>query len=109
MGGISTKVSSAEEMNGENDTKQLTKPQVDAELEKLKGVTQEEAAAFAAKAVAEAEVAMALAEDAARAAEIAENDAETAVAFLEALTLSLKDRNANSTVVNPSFVRISMR
>jgi hypothetical protein len=23
--------------------------------------------------------------------------------------LSLKDRNANSTVVNPSFVRISMR
>jgi len=53
LGGISTKVYSAEEMNGENNAKQLTKPQVDADLEKMKGMTKEEAAAFAAKAVAE--------------------------------------------------------
>jgi len=99
LGGISTKVYSAEEMNGENNAKQLTKPQVDADLEKMKGMTKEEAAAFAAKAVAEAEVAIAEAEEAARIAELAENDAETAKAFLEAVTLSMRDRNAASMML----------
>jgi len=99
LGGISTKVYSAEEMNGDNNAKQLTKPQVDAELEKMKGMTKEEAAAFAAKAVAEAEVAIAEAEEAARIAELAENDAETAKAFLEAVTLSMRDRNAASMML----------
>jgi len=93
-------VYSAEEMNGENNAKQLTKPQVDADLEKMKGMTKEEAAAFAAKAVAEAEVAIAEAEEAARIAELAENDAETAKAFLEAVTLSMRDRNAASMVLS---------
>ncbi|OEL27365.1 Single myb histone 1 [Dichanthelium oligosanthes] len=98
LGGISTRVYSAEEMHGENNAKHLTKPQVDAELEKMKGMTKEEAAVFAAKAVAEAEVAMSEAEEAARVAEAAENDAEAAKAFLEAVTSSIRDRNAASTV-----------
>lgn len=85
-------------MNGENHSKQLTKPQVDAELEKMKVMTKEEAAVFAAKAVAEAELAIAEAEEAARVAEAAENDADTAKAFLEAVTSSVRDRNAASMV-----------
>ncbi|ONM40899.1 Telomere repeat-binding factor 1 [Zea mays] len=97
LGGISTKVSSSEGMNTENNNvKRLTKPQVVAELEKMKGMTREEAAAFAAKAVAEAEVAMAEAEEAARVAEAAENDAEAAKAFLDAVILSMRNRNAAS-------------
>ncbi|KAF8670934.1 hypothetical protein HU200_050203 [Digitaria exilis] len=98
LDGISAKVHSAGEINGENNSEQLTKPQVDAELEKMKVMTKEEAAAFAAKAVAEAELAIAEAEEAARVAEAAENDAEAAKAFLEAVTLSVRDRNAASTV-----------
>ncbi|XP_062214023.1 single myb histone 1-like [Phragmites australis] len=94
LGGKSTKVYSTEEMNGENNVKQLTKLQVDAELEKMKGMTKEEAAAFAAKAVAEAEVAIAEAEEAARVAEAAETDAEAAKAFLDAVTSTMKNRNA---------------
>ncbi|EES00984.1 single myb histone 1 [Sorghum bicolor] len=100
LGGISTKVSSAEGMNtGKNNAKRLTKPQVVAELEKMKGMTKEEAAAFAAKAVAEAEVAIAEAEEAARVAEAAENDAEAAKAFLDAVTLSMRSRNAASMML----------
>lgn len=99
-GGISTKVSSAEGMNTENNNaKRLTKPQVVAELEKMKGMTKEEAAAFAAKAVAEAEVAIAEAEEAARVAEAAENDAEAAKAFLDAVTSSMRSRNAASMML----------
>ncbi|CAO2190867.1 unnamed protein product [Urochloa humidicola] len=99
LAGISTKVYSAEEMNGENNIKRLTKPQVDADLEKAKGMTMEEAAAFAAKAVAEAEVAIAAAEEAAKAAEAAENNAEAANAFLEAVTLSLRNKNTASMML----------
>ncbi|ONM40901.1 Telomere repeat-binding factor 1 [Zea mays] len=100
LGGISTKVSSSEGMNTENNNvKRLTKPQVVAELEKMKGMTREEAAAFAAKAVAEAEVAMAEAEEAARVAEAAENDAEAAKAFLDAVILSMRNRNAASMIL----------
>ncbi|XP_066312074.1 single myb histone 1-like isoform X2 [Miscanthus floridulus] len=99
-GGISTKVSSAKGMDTENNNaKRLTKPQVVAELEKMKGMTKEEAAAFAAKAVAEAEVAIAEAEEAARVAEAAENDAEAAKAFLDAVTLSMRSRNAASMML----------
>ncbi|XP_062203686.1 single myb histone 1-like [Phragmites australis] len=99
LGGKSTKVYYSEEMNGENNVKQLTKPQVDAELEKMKGMTKEEAAAFAAKAVAEAEVAIAEAEEAARVAEAAETDAEAAKAFLETVTSTMKNRNAASMML----------
>ncbi|CAO2183505.1 unnamed protein product [Urochloa humidicola] len=99
LAGISTKAYSAEEMNGENNIKRLTKPQVDADLEKAKGMTMEEAAAFAAKAVAEAEVAIAAAEEAAKAAEAAENNAEAANAFLEAVTLSLRNKNTASMML----------
>uniref|UniRef100_A0A804NHE6 H15 domain-containing protein n=1 Tax=Zea mays TaxID=4577 RepID=A0A804NHE6_MAIZE len=66
---------------------------------KMKGMTREEAAAFAAKAVAEAEVAMAEAEEAARVAEAAENDAEAAKAFLDAVILSMRNRNAASMIL----------
>ena len=79
---IVTKVSSTEGMKSENNNdKRLTKHQVIAELEKMKGMTKEEATAFAAKAVAEVEVAIAEAKEAARVAEAAENDAEAAKAF----------------------------
>uniref|UniRef100_A0A0A9HQE9 Uncharacterized protein n=1 Tax=Arundo donax TaxID=35708 RepID=A0A0A9HQE9_ARUDO len=86
-------------MNGENNVRQLTKPQVDAELEKMKGMTREEAAEFAAKAVAEAEVAIAEAEEAARVAEAAETDAEAAKAFLDAVISTMKNRNAASMML----------
>jgi transcription factor MYB, plant len=90
-------------MNGVNNVKQLTKPQVDSELEKMRGMTKEEAAAFAAKAVAEAEVAIAEAEEAARVAEAAEADAEAAEAFLEAVTATVRNRNVVSMVQQPHF------
>jgi transcription factor MYB, plant len=90
-----------EEMNGENNVKQLTEPQVDSELEKMRGMTKEEAAAFAAKTVAEAEVAIAEAEEAARVAEAAEADAEAAEAFLEAVTATIRNRNVVSMVQQP--------
>jgi transcription factor MYB, plant len=93
-------------MNGENNVKQLTMPQVDSELEKMRGMTKEEAAAFAAKAVAEAEIAIAEAEEAVRVAEAAEAEAEAAKAFLEAVTVTYRNRNVASTVEQPhSFFR----
>jgi transcription factor MYB, plant len=99
LGRIGTKVSSTEGMKSENNNaKRLTKHQVTAELEKMKGMTKEDAAAFAAKAVVEAEVAIAEAEEATRVAEAAENDAEAAKAFLDAVTLSMRNRNAASMV-----------
>ncbi|KAL6882009.1 hypothetical protein ACP4OV_011481 [Aristida adscensionis] len=97
FGGKSTKLYATEEVNGEDNIVQLTKPQVDAALEKMKGMTMEEAAAFAAKAVAEAEVAIAEAEEAARIAEAAEKESEAASAFLDAVS-SMKNRNAASAV-----------
>jgi transcription factor MYB, plant len=79
-------------MNGENNVKQLTMPQVDSELEQMRGMTKEEAAAFAAKAVAEAEIAIAEAEEAVRVAEAAEAEAEAAKAFLEAVSDTQKQK-----------------
>ncbi|XP_028554990.1 telomere repeat-binding factor 1-like isoform X2 [Dendrobium catenatum] len=74
------------------DIKALTKPQIDAELARMRNMTAEEAALAAAQAVAEAEEAMAEAEEAAREAEAAEADAEAAEAFAEAALKTLKKR-----------------
>jgi myb proto-oncogene protein len=79
---------------GNNDSKTLTRSQVDAELARMATMTAEEASAAAARAVAEAEAIMAEAEAAAREAEAAEADAQAAQAFAEAAFLTLKNRNA---------------
>ncbi|XP_057491691.1 telomere repeat-binding factor 1-like [Actinidia eriantha] len=75
-----------------NEIKILSKSQIDAELEKMKGMTAQEAAAAAALAVAEAEAAIAEAEEAAREAEKAEAEAEAAQLFAEAAMKALKCR-----------------
>ncbi|XP_073278241.1 single myb histone 1-like isoform X1 [Primulina huaijiensis] len=67
----------------------LTKAQIDAELEKMKSMTAEEAAVAAARAVAEAEAAIAEAEVAAREAEEAEAEAEAARCFADAAMKTL--------------------
>ncbi|EYU44502.1 hypothetical protein ABFS82_08G058900 [Erythranthe guttata] len=67
----------------------LTKAKIDAELEKMKGMSAQEAAAAAAKAVAEAEAAIAEAEAAAREAEEAEAEAEAAQCFADAAQKAL--------------------
>ncbi|PIN19766.1 hypothetical protein CDL12_07556 [Handroanthus impetiginosus] len=59
---------------------------------KMRGMTPQEAQAFAAQEVAEAEAAMAKAEKAVREAEAAEAEAEAAEAFAMAATRSLKRR-----------------
>ncbi|KAL1195033.1 Telomere repeat-binding factor 3 [Cardamine amara subsp. amara] len=73
----------------ENGVKNLTKSRVDGEVMR-KGMTEKEAAAFAARALAEAEFAMAEAEEAAREAEDAEAEAEAAQIFLKAAMKALK-------------------
>ncbi|URD90468.1 single myb histone, partial [Musa troglodytarum] len=80
------------------DVKPLSKSQVESELTRMRNMTAQEAAAFAAQAVAEAEAAMAEAEQAAREAEVAEADAEAAQAFAEAAMLTLKNRNATKQI-----------
>jgi hypothetical protein len=78
-----------------------------AEPEKMKGMTKEETAAFAAKAVAEVEVAIAEAEEAARVAEAAENDAEAAKAFSWCCPfINEKQECCFHGIVNPAFVSI---
>ncbi|CAI9111263.1 OLC1v1011443C1 [Oldenlandia corymbosa var. corymbosa] len=72
----------------------LTKAQIDAELEMMRNMTPQEAAAAAAQAVAEAEAAMADAEMAARDAEDAEAEAEAARCFAEAAQKALKSNRA---------------
>ncbi|XP_031115057.1 telomere repeat-binding factor 1-like [Ipomoea triloba] len=72
-----------------NATRILTKAQIDAELEKMKNMTAQEAAAAAAQAVAEAEAAIADAEQAAREAEEAEAEAEAAQSLAEATSKAL--------------------
>ncbi|GAB2279580.1 hypothetical protein Dimus_014223 [Dionaea muscipula] len=73
-----------------NETRVFTKPQVEAELERMRGMTPQEAAALAAQAVAEAEAAIAAAEAAAQEAEAAEAEAEAAQVFAEAAMKALK-------------------
>ncbi|XP_062193496.1 single myb histone 5-like [Phragmites australis] len=79
---------------GSDDSKTLTRSQVDAELAHMATMSAEAAAVAAARAVAEAEAIMAEAEAAAREAEAAEADAQAAQAFAEAAFLTLKNRNA---------------
>ncbi|KAG0467814.1 hypothetical protein HPP92_017142 [Vanilla planifolia] len=74
------------------DVKVLSKPQIDAELARMRHMTAEEAAVAAARAVAEAEKAMAEAEKAAKEAEAAEADAEAAEAFAEAALKTLQKK-----------------
>lgn len=68
----------------------LSKAKIDAELEKMKSMNAEEAAAAAAQAVAEAEAALAEAEAAAREAEEAEAEAEAAQCFADAAQKALQ-------------------
>ncbi|KAG0548414.1 hypothetical protein BDA96_01G165100 [Sorghum bicolor] len=77
-----------------DDSKTLTRSQVDAELARMSTMTAEEASVAAAHAVAEAEAIMAEAEAAAKEAEAAEAEAQAAQAFAEAAFLTLKNRNA---------------
>jgi transcription factor MYB, plant len=80
-----------------DDSKILTRAQVDAELSRMATMTAEEAEAAAACAVAEAEAILAEAEEAAREAEA---DARAAQAFAEAALLTLKNRNAAKSVIH---------
>ncbi|XP_049384104.1 telomere repeat-binding factor 1-like isoform X2 [Solanum stenotomum] len=73
-----------------NETRLLTKAQIDADLEQMKSMSAEEAAAAAAQAVAEAEVAIADAERAARIAEEFEAEAEAAQCFAEVASKALQ-------------------
>ncbi|CAL0331760.1 unnamed protein product [Lupinus luteus] len=68
----------------------LSKSQIDAELSKIKGMTAQEVASAAAKAVADAEAAIAEAEAAAREAEAAEAEAEAAQVFAKAVKKAFK-------------------
>lgn len=77
----------------------LAKPQADVESAQIKKMTIEEAAAAAARAVAEAEIAIAEAEEAAREAEAAEAEAEDAQAFAEAARSALLNRNRARLVI----------
>ncbi|KAF5749678.1 telomere repeat-binding factor 2 [Tripterygium wilfordii] len=74
----------------------FTKPQINAELSKMRNMTAEEAAAAAAQAVAEAEIAIAEAEAAAREAEEAEEEAEAAQVFAKAAMKALRYRNLHT-------------
>ncbi|KAI3774662.1 hypothetical protein L1987_49221 [Smallanthus sonchifolius] len=76
-----------------------TKSQIDLELQKMRSMTPQEAAAAAAQAVAEAEAAIAEAEEAAREAEAAEADAEAAQAFAEAAMKTLKGRTTQRLMI----------
>ena len=81
-----------------------TNAQIDLELDKMKTMNVQEAAAVAAQAVAEAEAAMAAAEEAAKDAELAEAEAEIAQAFAEEALKTLKGRYNNCKVVTHSFI-----
>nr|GMD56761.1 telomere repeat-binding factor 1-like [Ipomoea batatas] len=87
-----------------NATRILTKAQIDAELEKMKNMTAQEAAAAAAQAVAEAEAAIADAEQAAREAEEAEAEAEAAQSLAEATSKALIFQNSDyPRLIKPIF------
>ncbi|XP_059282815.1 telomere repeat-binding factor 1-like [Lycium ferocissimum] len=73
-----------------NEISIQTKAQVDADLEQMKSMSEEEAAAAAAQFVAEAEVAIAEAERAARIAEEYEKEAEAAQCFAEVAMKALQ-------------------
>ncbi|KAI3462680.1 hypothetical protein Pfo_019343 [Paulownia fortunei] len=81
----------------------LTKAQIDAELEKMKSMSAEEAAAAAAQAVAEAEAAIAEAEAAAVEAEEAEAEAEAAHCFADAAQKAL-----NCNTIHVCLLRVKL-
>ncbi|KAG5011664.1 hypothetical protein JHK82_023856 [Glycine max] len=89
-----------------DETNILTRSQIDLELEKIRSMTPQEAAAFAARAVAEAEAAIAEAEEAAKEAEAAEADAEAAQAFADATTKSAKGRKSPKRVSRKNFEEV---
>lgn len=91
-----------------DETNILTRSQIDLELEKIRSMTPQEAAAFAARAVAEAEAAIAEAEEAAKEAEAAEADAEAAQAFADATTKSAKGRKSPKRVKKLFFPTFSI-
>lgn len=82
-----------------DDPKPSSRFQVDVELARMRSITAQQAAAVAAQAVAEAEAAMAEAEAAAREAEAAEAEAEVAQAFVEAVTLTMKNKSTSNLVM----------
>ncbi|KAG6394264.1 hypothetical protein SASPL_144847 [Salvia splendens] len=87
----------------------LNKAEIDAELEKMRSMSPEEAAAAAAIAVAEAEAAIAEAEAAAREAEEAEAEAEAAQCFADAAQKALNCQTMRcliSTSVSDCLVRL---
>ncbi|KAI3451915.1 hypothetical protein Pfo_008580 [Paulownia fortunei] len=81
----------------------LTKAKIDAELEKMKSMSAEEAAAAAAQAVAEAEAAIAEAEAAAREAEEAEAEAEAAQCFADAAQKALSYQTIRVLIISLLF------
>ncbi|KAM3342799.1 telomere repeat-binding factor 1 isoform X1 [Capsicum galapagoense] len=86
-----------------NETRILTKAQIDADLEQMKSMSAEEAAAAAAQAVAEAEAAIAEAERAARIAEECEAEAEAAQCFAEVASKALQHQTIR-VCINDYFV-----
>ncbi|KAG0469801.1 hypothetical protein HPP92_016501 [Vanilla planifolia] len=98
--GRKSKASYSEAKRSE-DEKCMAKLQIDAELERMRNMSAQEAAAAAAQAIAEAEKAIAEAEEATQEAEAAEADAEAAQAFAEAAMLTLKSRNTAKVVALP--------
>ncbi|KAG0471365.1 hypothetical protein HPP92_015911 [Vanilla planifolia] len=98
--GRKSKASNSEAKRSE-DEKCMAKLQIDAELERMRNMSAQEAAAAAAQAIAEAEKAIAEAEEATQEAEAAEADAEAAQAFAEAAMLTLKSRNTAKVVALP--------
>ena len=81
-----------------DERKYPTKSEIDLEIEKVRSMSAQEAASYAARAVADAEAAIAEAEEAAKEAEAAEADAAAAEAFAEAAMKTVKGRNPSKTV-----------
>ncbi|XP_019248276.1 PREDICTED: telomere repeat-binding factor 1-like isoform X1 [Nicotiana attenuata] len=84
----------------QDDINMLTRSQIDLDLEKMRNMSPQEAAAAAAQAVAEADTAIAEAAEAARKAEAAAAEAEAAQAFAEAAMKTLQERSIPRMLVN---------
>jgi myb proto-oncogene protein len=83
-----------------------TQSEIDIELEKIRSMSAEEAAAVAARAVAAAEAALAEAEEAVLEAEAAEAEADAAEALAEAARKTERETKAPKTVhLGFSFLR----
>lgn len=80
-----------------NNKKDSPSPEADGEMFMIKGMTSQDAAEAAARAVAEAEFAITEAEEAAKDAERAEAEAEAAQIYAKAAVKALKLRIRNHT------------